>query len=189
MGAMVALALALDYPEDVRRLVLLGGYYYPTARIDALLTAPVALPVLGDVMRYTVTAVSARLLLNRLVKAMFAPREVPVHFLPALSREMMVRPIQLRANAEDAAFMIPQAKASSERHQGLRMPVAIVAGAEDKVIDVDAHSARLHRELAGSTLSVVAGSGHMVHHAAPDVVVAAVEGFELPHLEPARQAA
>jgi pimeloyl-ACP methyl ester carboxylesterase len=67
-------ALALDYPEDVRRLVLLGGYYYPSARIDALLTAPVALPVLGDVMRYTVTAISARLMLNRLVQAMFAPK-------------------------------------------------------------------------------------------------------------------
>jgi pimeloyl-ACP methyl ester carboxylesterase len=189
MGAMVALALALDYPEDVRRLVLLGGYYYQSARIDALLTAPVALPVLGDVMRYTVTAISARLMLNRLVEAMFAPREVPGHFIPALSREMMVRPIQLRANAEDAAFMVPQAKASSERHQELRMPVAIVAGADDKVIDVEAHSARLHRELPGSTLAVVAGAGHMVHYAAPDDIVAAVEGVEMPHLEPAKQAA
>jgi pimeloyl-ACP methyl ester carboxylesterase len=188
MGAMVALALALDYPQDVRRLVLLGGYYYPSARIDALLTAPVALPVLGDVMRYTVTAVSARLMLNRLVKAMFAPREVPARFIPALSREMMVRPIQLRANAEDAAFMVPQAKSSSERHHELRMPVSIVAGADDKVIDVEAHSARLHRELVGSTLLVVAGAGHMVHHAAPDDVVAAVDGFET-HLEPAKQAA
>ena len=189
MGAMVALALALDHPEDVRRLVLLSGYYYPSARIDALLTAPVALPVLGDVMRYTVTAVSARLMLNRLVRAMFAPREVPAHFIPALSREMMVRPIQLRANAEDAAFMVPQAKASSERHHELRMPVAIVAGAKDNVIDVEAHSARLHRELVGSTLAMVAGAGHMVHYAAPDDIVAAVEGLGIPHLEPAKQAA
>jgi pimeloyl-ACP methyl ester carboxylesterase len=189
MGAMVALVLALDHPEVVRRLVLLGGYYYPSARIDALLTAPVALPVLGDVMRYTVTAISARLMLNRLVRAMFAPREVPGNFIPALSREMMVRPIQLRANAEDAAFMVPQAKASSERHHELRMPVAILAGADDKVIDVEAHSARLHRELAGSTLAVVPGAGHMVHHAAPDEVVAAVDGFEMPHLERAKQAA
>jgi pimeloyl-ACP methyl ester carboxylesterase len=189
MGAMVALVLALDHPEVVRRLVLLGGYYYPSARIDALLTAPVALPVLGDVMRYTVTAISARLMLNRLVRAMFAPREVPGNFIPALSREMMVRPIQLRANAEDAAFMVPQAKASSERHHELRMPVAILAGADDKVIDVEAHSARLHRELAGSTLAVVPGAGHMVHHAAPDEVVAAVDGFEMTHLERAKQAA
>ena len=189
MGAMVAMALALDHPEDVRRLVLLGGYYYPSARIDALLTAPVALPVLGDVMRYTVTAVSARLLLNRLVEAMFAPREVPGYFVPALSREMMVRPVQLRANAEDAAFMVPQAKSSSERHRELRMPVAIVAGAEDKVIDVEAQSRRLHRELKGSTLAIVAGAGHMVHHAAPDDVVAAVDDLEMSDAEPVKQAA
>ena len=189
MGAMVALALALDHPEDVRRLVLLGGYYYPTARVDALLTAPVALPLLGDVMRYTVTAVSARLLLKGLVRAMFAPRDVPSDFMATLSREMMVRPIQLRANAEDAAFMIPQAKASAARHQELRMPVAILAGAQDKVIDVEANAERLHREIGGSTLVIVAGAGHMVHHAAPDEVVAAIDPLETPHFEPAKQAA
>lgn len=189
MGAMVALALALDHPQDVRRLVLLGGYYYPSARVDALLTAPVALPVLGDVMRYTVTAVSARLMLKGLVRAMFAPQDVPANFVATLSREMMVRPIQLRANAEDAAFMIPQAKASSKRHGELRMPVAIFAGAQDKVIDVEAHSLRLHREIDGSTLAVVPRAGHMVHHAVPEEVALAVDAFEMPHLEPAKQAA
>jgi pimeloyl-ACP methyl ester carboxylesterase len=189
MGAMVALALALDHPEDVRRLVLLGGYYYPTARVDALLTAPVALPVLGDVMRYTVTAVSARLMLKGLVRAMFAPREVPARFIATLSREMMVRPIQLRANAEDAAFMIPQAKANAARHRELRMPVAILAGAQDKVIDVEANAERLHREIGGSTLTVVAGAGHMVHHAAPELVVLAVDAVRIPDLDLARQAA
>jgi len=189
MGAMVALALALDHPEDVRRLVLLGGYYYPTARVDALLTASVALPVLGDVMRYTVTAVSARLMLKGLVRAMFAPRGVPEDFMATLSREMMVRPVQLRANAEDAALMIPQAKASAERHQEVHMPVAIFAGAKDKVIDVEANAQRLHREISGSTLAIVAGAGHMVHHAAPDEVVAAIDRLETPNFEPAKQAA
>ena len=38
MGTMVAVALALEYPDDVRSLVLLGGYYYPSARLDALMT-------------------------------------------------------------------------------------------------------------------------------------------------------
>ena len=189
MGTMVALALALDHPDDVRRLVLVGGYYYPTARIDALLTAPVALPVLGDVLRYTVTAVSARLMLGPMTRAMFAPQEVPERFLPTLSREMLVRPVQLRANAEDAAFMIGQAKASSARHGELRMPVAIVAGADDQVIDFAAHSERLHGELPGSTLAIVHGAGHMVHHAAPDEIVAAIERFDLPHAEPVQQAA
>jgi len=189
MGAMVALALALDHPEDVGRLVLLGGYYYPTARVDALLTAPVALPVLGDVMRYTVTAVAARLMLKGLVRAMFAPRDVPPNFMRTLSREMMVRPIQLRASAEDAAFMIPQSKANAERYRELRMPVAVFAGADDKVIDPAANAERLHREISGSTLVVVPGAGHMVHHAAPDEVVLAVDAVQMPHLELAKEVA
>ncbi len=189
LGAMVALALALDHPEVVDGLVLLGGYHYPSARIDALLTAPVALPVVGDVLRYTVTALAARLLLGRAVEKMFAPCEAPAHFLPLLSREMLVRPVQLRANAEDAAFMIGQAKASSGRHHELRMPVAVFAGADDRVVDPAAHSGRLHRALAGSSLTLVPGAGHMVHHAAPDAIVRAIEGLASSGAAAAAQAA
>ena len=179
MGTMVALAMALDYPADVRKLVLLAGYYYPSMRVDALLTAPVALPVLGDVMRDTLTAVSARLMLKRAIRAMFRPKEVPIDFLATVSREMMLRPIQLRANSEDAAFMIGQAKVNSERHHELQLPVAIFAGAEDAVIDVEAHSVRLHSDLSQSKLVVVPGAGHMVHYAAADEVVAAIQ-YDLP---------
>ena len=140
-----------------------------------MLTAPVALPVLGDVMRYTVTAVSGRMMIETLVKGMFAPKDVPSEFFPVLVREMMLRPVQIRANAEDAAFMIPQAQASNERHGELQMPVTIIVGAQDLVIDVEAHSTRLHRDVPHSKLIVVQGAGHMVHYAAPETVVAAVE--------------
>ena len=174
MGAMVALAMALDYPADVRKLVLLGGYYYPSTRMDALLAVPTAMPVLGDVLRNTVTAVSVRLFLKKMLKAMFVPRELPADFLLTLSGEMMVRPVQLGANAEDATFMNRQAKSSSERHHQLQLPVAIFAGAEDLVVDVEAHSMRLHDELRHSTLGVIPGVGHMVHYGAVEEIVAAI---------------
>lgn len=175
MGTVVALALALAHPDDVSGLVLLGGYYYPSARLDALMTAPVALPVIGDVMRYTVTAVSARLLIERSVEAMFAPNEVPESFFPTLSREMMLRPVQLRANAEDAAFMIPAAAANRARYLSLRMPVTIVAGEADKVVDPQDQAVRLHQEVTHSELLLLPEVGHMVHHVALDTVVSAVE--------------
>ena len=175
MGTLVALALALDHSDDVSGIVLLGGYYYPSARIDALLTAPVALPLVGDVMRYTVTAVSARLLIERSVEAMFWPNEVPRAFFPALSREMMLRPVQLRANAEDAAFMIPAAAACKARYLSLRMPVTIIAGDKDKVVDPQDHSVRLHEDVPHSDLVLVPEVGHMVHHVKLKTVAAAVE--------------
>lgn len=165
MGTMIAAALALDHPDRVRGLVLLGGYYYPSARIDALLTAPVALPVLGDVLRYTATALTARALLGKMVETMFAPRPVPSGFGSTPSREMMLRPVQLRADAEDAAFMVPAAISMRDRYTELAgLPLLLVAGAGDRVVDPDAQSARLHRELPKSALVVVPDAGHMVHY-------------------------
>ena len=174
MGTMVALAMALDFPVNVAKLVLIGGYYYPGLRVDALMTAPVALPVVGDAMRYTVTALSARVMLEGALKAMFSPNEVPVNFLPTLHREMLLRPVQLRANAEDAAFMIPAALANSRRHGELKLSVTLIAGANDKVVDPVDHTARLHCELAHSDLHVLPGTGHMAHYKAQDLVVSAV---------------
>jgi pimeloyl-ACP methyl ester carboxylesterase len=180
MGAMVAAALALDHPEDVDRLVLLGGYYYPTLRLDALAAAPVALPVVGDAMRYTVTAAVSRATLTGAVKSMFAPNDVPDEFLRAVSREMMLRPVQLRANAEDAAFMMQAASDAAGRYGELQMPVIIVAGEDDRIVDSHAHSARLHEDVSRSELVMIPGTGHMVHHAVPARIAEAVRGSASP---------
>jgi pimeloyl-ACP methyl ester carboxylesterase len=179
MGTMVALAMALDYPDEVAGLVLIGGYYYPKLRVDALLTAPVALPVLGDVMRYTVTALSARAMLNRMVEGMFSPRAVPPGFLTAVPRELMLRPLQLRANAEDAAFMMPEARSLSKRYSELRIPMTLIAGAQDKVVDPRAHSRRFHEEYPQSRFQLLPDAGHMAHYGALDQVCAAVDELEI----------
>ena len=176
MGAMVAMLMALEHPADVGRLVLLSGYYEPTVRLDAWLMSPVALPVLGDVAVNTALPVWARLTLPLALKAMFEPKEVPADYLEVVSDEMMMRPVQLRANAEDAAFMVRQAKRDQKRHGELRMPVAILAGADDQIVDPQAHSVQLHEEIPDSTLTVLPEVGHMVHHAAAETVVAAVKG-------------
>ena len=174
-GALVALALALSKSADVRRLVLVSGYYFPTARVDVALAAPAALPIVGDVMRYTVSALTARLLLGRTVKAMFSPQSVPADFLSTLSREMLVRPGQIRANAEDAGFMIPAAAGLRKRYRDLTVPTAIFAGESDKIVDPDENARKLHGELSNSELHVLPGLGHMLHHAVPEQVVAAIE--------------
>jgi pimeloyl-ACP methyl ester carboxylesterase len=175
LGAMVALAWALDHPDEVAGLVLLGGYYYPSPRLDALLMMPVAAPVVGDVLRHTVTAVSARLLMGRTARAMFKPQPVPAHFFPTLSREMMLRPSQLRANAEDATAMVPQAQALSRNYSQLRMPVTLMVGEQDAVVDRESHTQRLHAQLSGSELLTVPRVGHMLHYSTPDAVVQALD--------------
>jgi pimeloyl-ACP methyl ester carboxylesterase len=67
-GTMVATALALEQPEYVRSLLLLSGYYYPTPRVDVLLFSPPALPVIGDLMHYTISPLLGRLFWPAMVR-------------------------------------------------------------------------------------------------------------------------
>jgi pimeloyl-ACP methyl ester carboxylesterase len=174
-GTLAALGMATGGAAQVSGLVLVSGYYYPGARADALLAAPAALPIVGDVMRYTVSPLTGRLLLERSVKAMFSPAPVPDDFFSVISREMLLRPVQIRAEAEDAALMIPAAAHFSGLYADLRMPVSIFAGANDKVVDPESHSARLHRAIPHSTLAMAPGAGHMVHYSLPAEIVHAID--------------
>jgi pimeloyl-ACP methyl ester carboxylesterase len=173
-GTLVALALALDYPADVRGLVLMSGYYFPTARADVLMFAPPAIPVLGDAMRYTVSPLIGRMLAPRMVAKMFAPRPVPPRFTTEFPLDLSLRPSQIRASAESTAFMIPAAAALRQRYRELTMPVMILAGADDRIVDVGRQAARLHQELPQSELRVLPGLGHMLHHSVPARVVEAI---------------
>ena len=55
----------------------------------------------------------------------------------------------------------------------LAMPVAIMAGRGDKLV-ANSQAERLHADIPGSTLSIVEGVGHMVHHLASHKVAEAV---------------
>jgi pimeloyl-ACP methyl ester carboxylesterase len=174
-GTLVALGMALGGAPYVRGLLLVSGYYYPTARLDVALTAPAALPVVGDVLRYTVSPLTGRPLLKRTVAAMFSPSPVPDNFFDVIAPEMMLRPSQIRAEAGDAARMIPAAARLRDDYSALRIPVSIFAGADDKIVDPQAQSVRLHQAVPHSSLVVIPGAGHMVHYAAADQIVADID--------------
>jgi pimeloyl-ACP methyl ester carboxylesterase len=55
------------------------------------------------------------------------------------------------------------------------MPVFIIAGEEDRIVDIERQSARLHRDIKQSKFRRVSNTGHMVHQTAPAQVMAAIE--------------
>jgi pimeloyl-ACP methyl ester carboxylesterase len=172
-GASVAVALALKYPETVTGLVLASGYYYPSARADVVALSAPAVPVVGDIIRYTLSPILSRVMWPLLLRKIFGPAAVPAKFA-AFPKEMSFRPSQIRASAAEAALMIPDAQARHGSYGDLKMPVVIIAGAEDRLIDIDDQSARLHAELPHSLFHRVPGAGHMVHQTATTSVLAAV---------------
>jgi pimeloyl-ACP methyl ester carboxylesterase len=173
-GTLVALAMALQQPDRVRGLLLLSGYYYPSLRPDVPLAAMPAIPLLGDVMRYTVSPLMGRLSWPLAAKGMFSPSPVPESF----SREspwMLLRPSQVRAIAAEAALMVPAAAELEQRYAELQMPVLLMAGRDDRVISAEGNSGRLHRALPQSELTLLPGVGHMMQHLAQDEIVDAID--------------
>jgi pimeloyl-ACP methyl ester carboxylesterase len=173
-GTLVALALALAHPTDMSGLVLISGYYFPSFRSDALLSAASALPGLGDILRYTISPLLGWLMLPRVIRKLFAPSPVPIRFTSEYPTSMSLRPSQLRAAAGDTALMVPAAAQFAPRFGEIAMPVAILAGGGDKIVDVDHQAKRLHSAIPGSTLQVAEGVGHMLHHMVPQPVMEAI---------------
>jgi pimeloyl-ACP methyl ester carboxylesterase len=174
LGASVALALALNYPQEVRGLVLVSGYYYPTLRADVLLSSPAAIPLLGDLLRYSISPLLGRLMQPLLLKGMFTPLRVPGNFKTGPAPKMSLRPGQIRAESQDGVAMIAGALAMRHRYQELTMPVVIMAGTKDRVVNAK-QPRRLHAQIVQSILRLVPGVGHMLHYAVADEVAEAIE--------------
>jgi pimeloyl-ACP methyl ester carboxylesterase len=172
-GTLVALAFATAYPQNVKALILVSGYYYPTARADVVLFSPPAVPVIGNILSNTVSPFLSRLMWPLLLRKIFSPAPVPGKF-QLFPEEMAVRPSQLRASAAESALMIPAAHSLQKAYRHLGMPVVIVAGVEDKFVESE-QSANLHREIPQSTLKLIPDAGHMVHQTATTEIMSAID--------------
>jgi pimeloyl-ACP methyl ester carboxylesterase len=171
-GASVAVALAIRHPSFVEALVLASGYYFPTARADVAALSLPAIPGLGDIISYTISPILSRLMWPVMLRKVFGPRSVPAKFA-GFPKEMAVRPSQIRAGAAETALMIPAAFASSKTYSELAIPTIILAGENDRLVDINKQSVRLHDEVKQSKLHRIAGAGHMIQQSAtPDLMAA-----------------
>ena len=70
--------------------------------------------------------------------------------------------------------MIPDAFHLRNQYADLKMPVVIIAGDQDRLIDIDTQSARLHADVSQSGFHRLPGHGHMIHQTATDQVMSAI---------------
>lgn len=175
-GALVAAAIGLQNDYPIRGLVLASGYYFPTWRWDFWMMSGPAVPVLGDLVRYTIAPIISWAVLPALLRKLFAPRSVPEDFKAHFPASLTLRPKQLRAAAEESALLIPEATRLQPRYSSVRCPVHIFHGTADQLIEPE-QSRRLHEVLSRSDLHLVNDAGHMVTYAGDTGIVRAVDAL------------
>lgn len=171
-GGAVALAWALQAPERVAGLLLLaapsqvwegrvGGMY-------DLLNAPLLGPLAARTARHVVSPAQVA----RAVEGTFAPDPAPDGYAEAIEAGLLLRPESLVANAAQVGALKAILQRLSPRLAELAMPVAQIHGTADTTVGLHIHSEKLASQLPESRLVRLDGTGHMPHHARPDVLAA-----------------
>lgn len=174
-GSLAALHMAWRDPQGTAALVLLSGFYFPRLRTDMLITSLWALPGLRWLTASAAAHLFGWLALPGYLRIVFAPNPVPERFRRSFPVAAVLRTGHLMATMADTPLLLWDAITLPRCLDRLRMPVTILTGTEDRIVLGRLQSRRLHQAVPGSQLRELEGIGHMIHHAAPDAVIAAIE--------------
>jgi pimeloyl-ACP methyl ester carboxylesterase len=169
-GGGLALTYALQYPSDVRGLVLIGTRAFrDSGRADPVYALN-RVPILGALLRHTLMLPLGRRLVDRRLRSAYAPDTPRIDHL-ARARALWLRPSQIAATVWDTRNMNDALGDAATRHGQITVPVSILVGDNDRGVG---ESRRLARALPCAELTVVPRTGHELPLTRPALVESAV---------------
>ena len=132
-GGSLVLAAAVANQDEFSSIVLLAPAAYPSANAEWWSLLP-HLPVLGPFVVNTLTPLLGRSLVKSSLQEAYHPQAVNEDYVQR-SAEMWTRPDQVRACAYDERTLGASLKLLSPHYSGIKIPVVIVTGADDLILD------------------------------------------------------
>ena len=125
----------------------------------------VPLPVAGLVSR-TIAVPLGVATRDKVLEEVFAPEPVPADYLTAGGGALALRPGNIEAACADLQLARVDAEEMVERYPAMTLPVAILYGCEDNLLDYRVHGVRTADEIPNAKLTLVEG-GHMLPFTQP----------------------
>jgi pimeloyl-ACP methyl ester carboxylesterase len=175
-GAL-ATAYALAYPDAVSGLMLLAPVTHPWKGGVGWYNPILTTPVIGPLFARTIALPIGKLMTGPVVTSVFAPHKPPQDYAERTAVELVLRPAELIANAEDLTELKPFVTAQAPSYAAIAAPVTIITGDLDYVVPLQVHAEAIAAVLPHGKLVVLPGVGHMVHHVAADAVADAIAGL------------
>lgn len=173
-GGAVMLQYLLDYPDQVSGAVSLGGVAYVDDPPDESFFALPRFPIVGPLVTNTVVMPFGRPIARGIYEQAFYPAEAPERYVNTIS-SLYIRPVQFTATAYELAAMYESVRKISPRYNEITVPVTIIFGSSDQMLDYVEDGQRLYKALPNARLIIVENAGHKMHHTHPDIVMDAID--------------
>ncbi|MFZ5617792.1 MAG: alpha/beta fold hydrolase [Pseudomonadota bacterium] len=175
LGGAVALSYALKFQDEMSGLVLLAAVSHEWPGGVAWYNKASGWPVVGALLRRIVIPVYAPLAAKKGVIDSFQPDAAPPGYYEASGLTLLFRAQDFKSNAADLRNLKPQIIAMSGNYSAIKIPTAIVTGADDKTVSPKIHSAALARQIPHAYYEVIPDTGHALHHSETARIIAAID--------------
>ncbi len=176
-AAALVLAYALQWGDELGGAVVISGVTHPWTGGIGLTAKVSGVPGLGHLLRHTVAMPIGSWFATSFVRESFAPSPVPDRYAQDSAFPLSLRPSNFAYNGIDLRLLYSAVLDQSKRYPFVSIPVAIVYGEEDQLVDPKYHALLLHDALPSSTLHPVAAAGHQVIWTHPSEVVRAIRAL------------
>ncbi|HEX8474890.1 MAG TPA: alpha/beta hydrolase [Pyrinomonadaceae bacterium] len=174
LGGAVALAVALEHPEQVRGLALVAPLANEQEDVPPIFRSlSIRSRALRHLAAWTVATPASVLRRARVLDTIFGPDPVPRDYATKGGGLLGLRPKSFSAASEDLVALEGELPVLVGRYAELQMPVGILYGTGDRVLDHRLHGVAVASKISNVELELIEG-GHMLPLTAPDRVAAFV---------------
>jgi pimeloyl-ACP methyl ester carboxylesterase len=170
LGGAVALALAQRHPGRVAGLALVAPLTHPVQEVAAVFRGlKIAKPWMRSLVAWTLAVPLSIAKRDEALGVIFGPEAAPGDFATRGGGLLALRPSHFVAACADMAAIPDDLPGMVQRYPTMQLPVSILYGRGDGILNPQSQGEALAASLPGATLSLVAG-GHMLPITMPDRV-------------------
>ena len=168
MGGALGLALAQRHPERASGLVLLAPLTHPVQEVHSAFNGlKIAKPWVRSAVAWTLAVPVSMAKRAEVLNVLFHPEAVAADFATRGGGLLTLRPSHFIAACADLAAFPVFLSDMVPRFSDMRLPVSILYGRGDRILDPLGQGEALAAKLPGATLTLVEG-GHMLPITMPE---------------------
>jgi pimeloyl-ACP methyl ester carboxylesterase len=175
LGGALALALALDHPRHVGALALIAPLTHMQEQVPPVFEGLTILsPLWRNLVAWTLAIPASIKNGPAALEQVFGPEPVPHDFATRGGGLLSLRPGAFLSASDDLRSLPDCLPAQQTRYGELEIPVTILYGKDDRILDPRAHGQALADKVRGARLELIEG-GHMLPVTNPEATAAFIK--------------